>query len=169
MEYHDNSVPSTVFQSGSSDSTWNYDSSANLDRNYATSSSFSNIHEGTTSLYHKYGARDCEYCGLSTESYSDYKMHIKEHRLKDGSYQCPRCSYATKLRSSMINHVRRHTGAKPYSCKYCSYRAAQKSSLDKHLTVHMKNKPIFCRYCPYRATHMNDLSCHVLTNHPGES
>lgn len=50
-------------------------------------------------------------------------------------YGCPLCSVTMNHRHNMINHIRTHTGEKPFQCSYCEYRASQKSTLIKHVTI----------------------------------
>ena len=38
--------------------------------------------------------------------------------------------------SSLSQHMRKHTGEKPYKCPYCDHRAAQKGNLKIHIRGH---------------------------------
>lgn len=37
-------------------------------------------------------------------------------------YQCPSCTFSTRLSSHLKRHMRLHTGAKPFACPHCNYR-----------------------------------------------
>uniref|UniRef100_A0A8D9A713 Zinc finger protein 64 homolog, isoforms 1 and 2 n=1 Tax=Cacopsylla melanoneura TaxID=428564 RepID=A0A8D9A713_9HEMI len=54
----------------------------------------------------------------------------------DYAFMCIACSYHTSIKNDMRNHLRRHTGEKPFKCTFCPFACNRKSSL----TVHVKKK-----------------------------
>lgn len=53
-----------------------------------------------------------------------------------GTYNCNICGRSFPFLSSLSQHMRRHTGARPYKCPYCDHRASQKGNLKVHIRSH---------------------------------
>uniref|UniRef100_A0A8C5C7Y3 Zinc finger protein 516 n=1 Tax=Gadus morhua TaxID=8049 RepID=A0A8C5C7Y3_GADMO len=53
-----------------------------------------------------------------------------------GAYDCNICGRSFPFLSSLSQHMRRHTGARPYKCPYCDHRASQKGNLKVHIRSH---------------------------------
>lgn len=49
------------------------------------------------------------------------------------SLTCPICGKCMKQRVHLRDHMRTHTGEKPYQCPHCDHKATQKSNLKKHI------------------------------------
>ncbi|XP_030638989.1 zinc finger protein 516-like [Chanos chanos] len=59
-----------------------------------------------------------------------------EEEDKATSYDCSVCGRSFPFQSSLSQHMRRHTGARPYKCPYCPHRASQKGNLKVHIRSH---------------------------------
>ncbi|CAB1333606.1 unnamed protein product [Coregonus sp. 'balchen'] len=55
---------------------------------------------------------------------------------KASAYDCNVCGRSFPFQSSLSQHMRRHTGARPYKCPYCDHRASQKGNLKVHIRSH---------------------------------
>ncbi|XP_037796826.1 longitudinals lacking protein, isoforms H/M/V-like [Penaeus monodon] len=77
-------------------------------------------------------------------------------------HQCPYCAYTTNFTTNLINHMRTHTGEKPFSCPHCPYRANQRTNLRMHMRTHTGEKPYACAQCPYRSSRKDALKSHML-------
>ncbi|KAM9807357.1 zinc finger protein 516-like isoform 1-T2 [Syngnathus typhle] len=52
------------------------------------------------------------------------------------TFDCNVCGRSFPFLSSLSQHMRRHTGARPYKCPYCDHRASQKGNLKVHIRSH---------------------------------
>ena len=55
-------------------------------------------------------------------------------------YECYLCKYSHWTKFCLIEHMRKHTGEKPYHCGHCSTKFSKKYNLKVHLSnIHNKN------------------------------
>ncbi|XP_059475278.1 endothelial zinc finger protein induced by tumor necrosis factor alpha-like isoform X2 [Neocloeon triangulifer] len=62
-------------------------------------------------------------------------------------FKCQACGKDFKQKSTLLQHERIHTDARPYGCPECGKRFRQQSHLTQHLRIHANEKPYSCAYC----------------------
>ena len=88
--------------------------------------------------------------------------------------KCPYCERKFPWSSSLIRHIRTHTGQKPYLCDVCNYPFTTKSNCDRHLLRKHPDsvaamggyRPYRCSKCPNAAFTSNEaLRRHEMIKH----
>ena len=102
------------------------------------------------------------------ENFCYKRVRSLEDELLQGGvkpFKCQICDYAAKQKSTLVTHMRSHTGEKPYRCHQCSYTAKQQTQLTNHLRAH-ENKANrlqswICPTCKTQFKSKNHLMTHT--------
>lgn len=101
----------------------------------------------------------CHYCGKHIQGRCKYYKHLRTHEPK--SAQCEVCKKMLKSRSSLITHMKRHSGVRSYTCETCSANFYTTGELCNHRKrVHFKTKSFCCDMCEYSTYTATALKMH---------
>ena len=107
----------------------------------------------------------CTKCDYSSFRHQAMKQHYITHHQDENKldcsapFTCAACKKMFLYFSQYQNHLKRHTGERPYACKFCSFR----SSYKKNVTLHELRKHIKPKISLSQRTSYNNISSNVLT------
>ncbi|XP_068444344.1 uncharacterized protein [Clinocottus analis] len=76
----------------------------------------------------------CRICQRSFPGQPELLAHFQGHR-QGNQYRCDRCGHLTRTANKLVEHVRVHTGERPFTCGLCPYSAKRRDSLRLHCKV----------------------------------
>ncbi|MEQ2166317.1 hypothetical protein GOODEAATRI_026731, partial [Goodea atripinnis] len=85
----------------------------------------------------------------------------------DTGLPCPECGKKLRTPQSLGDHMRTHTGDRPFVCKDCGRRFGERSSWRQHMKIHIGDKPFKCDVCGKAFIRSHHLKSH-LTTHSGK-
>ncbi|XP_053577405.1 gastrula zinc finger protein XlCGF57.1 isoform X3 [Bombina bombina] len=88
----------------------------------------------------------CLECGKCFTTKSTLVGHLKIHT-GEKAFSCSQCGKCFTLKSSLNRHQKVHSGEKEFSCSECGKCFALKSSLIRHQIVHTGEKGFSCSEC----------------------
>ena len=86
---------------------------------------------------------------------------------KTNKYQCGKCSYRTKYKRDLNNHIKAiHDKIRDRVCKECGYATSNKETLKNHIkAIHDKIRDQVCKECEFATSNKLSLKHHINSVH----
>lgn len=100
----------------------------------------------------------------NTAHHHQASSSIRKYRPKN--FQCPACKMAFSNNGQLKNHVRIHTGERPFECDHpnCNKTFTRNEELTRHRLIHTGIKPHVCTNCGKRFGRKDHLKKHARTH-----
>lgn len=91
--------------------------------------------EYETQIQNDFWPLDCIKCNVLIGNLDNFNAHMNDHWSDDKC--CPVCGLLiNSKRFNFKQHLKIHTGEKPFVCKICNRSFRQKAHMVKHVTTH---------------------------------
>ncbi|XP_052742997.1 uncharacterized protein LOC112049275 isoform X2 [Bicyclus anynana] len=113
----------------------------------------------------------CNYCGLDLHFVVALEQHVKEvhgcsAEARASAHACSVCARTFRSASMRDEHVRVHTGERPFPCDVCGVAFRRSTAMRNHRLLHTGTRPWCCARCPKRFRVKSDLRTHIRLKHP---
>ncbi|KAI4465266.1 finger putative transcription factor family-related [Holotrichia oblita] len=108
----------------------------------------------------------CKVCAKEFRYPSFLAEHMKNHT-GERPFLCSICGKGFRQSGALQYHIRSHTGSRPYACNVCSKSFSSPGVLKIHMRRHTDERPYVCDICGMAFRQSTDMRTHRRT-HTGE-
>ncbi|BFF90176.1 zinc finger protein 436 [Drosophila madeirensis] len=111
-----------------------------------------------------HGTYNCQECGMLCDSKEKLGKHMVQGHKRNLRNQCSVCKKVFTMLSTLRDHMRIHTGEKPFLCNICGKSFTQNANLRQHKLRHSDIKSFKCAECPHSFVTKAELTSHARTH-----
>ncbi|XP_069163805.1 uncharacterized protein [Procambarus clarkii] len=116
---------------------------------------------------HDLSLHTCPYCHAYFKKPFNLKQHIKKH--ENCKYECTQCQRVFTDKSTLLCHIRsQHEKRYNIQCELCLKRFYHRAHYNEHVRIHTGEKPYMCELCGKKFSWHDSVKKHMQT-HSAES
>ncbi|CAH1971480.1 unnamed protein product [Acanthoscelides obtectus] len=133
----------------------------------------SEVINATVPIVEPIKAENFDFDEISVRDDSLYNSSESEAEIEDKSREkipinkCEICGKFLSCKSNLTQHIRRHTGERPFACDVCGKKFFKAEHASIHKRIHTGERPHKCLICSRRFIQYAALKVHIRT-HTGE-
>ncbi|XP_078582934.1 uncharacterized protein LOC144865814 [Branchiostoma floridae x Branchiostoma japonicum] len=108
----------------------------------------------------------CDECGYRACDKHRLDEHMRTHTGKK-PFRCNECNYETYYERNVVKHMKKHASEKPYRWELYDCQSQQNAEIEKHMINHAGVKLYKCEECDYSTARKPDFTRHR-RRHTGE-
>ncbi|XP_014368976.2 zinc finger protein 587-like [Papilio machaon] len=106
----------------------------------------------------------CEHCGKGFPVRAELNIHRVSIHGTGPYLQCQHCPFKAPRKFDLIEHVRVHTGERPYTCDKCGLTFRRRGIWKRHMIYH-NEKNVQCTQCPRKFYQRSAMLAHANNVH----
>uniref|UniRef100_UPI0035900434 uncharacterized protein isoform X1 n=1 Tax=Myxine glutinosa TaxID=7769 RepID=UPI0035900434 len=105
----------------------------------------------------------CSSCSQSFHHEATLMQHMERHPqgFHHRKHKCTYCPYTCNFKRRLYEHLRVHTGERPFKCSVCEKGFARSTELRMHARVHTGEKPFTCPVCGKAFAQLHHVQSHL--------
>uniref|UniRef100_A0A1I7VFC2 Zinc finger protein n=1 Tax=Loa loa TaxID=7209 RepID=A0A1I7VFC2_LOALO len=106
------------------------------------------------------GKREKSQCNVCQKKVTNMAEHMRTHT-GEKPYSCSKCGKSFARSYHVKTHMMTHTGEKPYSCPKCGKSFSQSCNMKRHMKTHTGEKSYSCPTCGKNFFQSDNMKKHM--------
>ncbi|CAH1793986.1 unnamed protein product [Owenia fusiformis] len=113
--------------------------------------------------HHRWKIQQCKLCTFTCGANHQMQTHMRKNHKLGASWVCNKCGDTFEsYKMKMAHKARMHPTL--MTCEYCG-KELDRKNMDQHVRIHTGHKPYICEHCGVKFAQKNSLNWHMSSKH----